>query len=541
MKGNALHRALAFALVLVLSLALVMVSTNGCERRGNEPPRVLLVGWDGGSWRMVDPLLRAGKLPNVAALLERGTSARLVSTAIPVSSAAWTGAATGKTPGQNGIYSFFKAVPGSYAVRLIDARDNRATPIWRILTRHGMRSVVFGVPVTHPTEPIAGVMVGGMLTPIDGTWAHPAELDARLKQLDFLPDMGMWRRARPVSDTSERERQLGLKRDELLRLLDEEDWRLAWVVFKSLDVLSHASHDGRIDGEVGRHYERLDAVLGSLLARVGEETHVLLVSDHGFDVYEWAFNPRTWLLEEGLARELNQPPSGRRLGGALAGARAREHSLRRASLDMSQTRVMAGAAEGSFGGLRLNLAGREPEGHVEPEEYEVVLSDLEALLLAIEGPFGTPLVKAVHRARTYYPGPEAERLPDLIFEVDERVVVRVSRKAPTLRPTLGPTPDHDRVGIFAAAGPRIAAAPERGELSIFDIAPTVLELLGLPAYHSMTGRVAASMVEGAPKMRVAESDEPAEPAEVRAYLAGSGDRAEDGEVRSRLEALGYVE
>ena len=89
--------------------------------RGDEPPRLLLIGWDGASYRMIDRLVSEGKLPTVARLMDRGVHARLESTIIPISSAAWTSAVTGKGPGETGVYGFFEPLEGANLVELGDA------------------------------------------------------------------------------------------------------------------------------------------------------------------------------------------------------------------------------------------------------------------------------------------------------------------------------------------------------------------------------------------------------------------------------------
>ena len=127
---------------------------HGCGSDGGAPERerLLVVGWDGATFELIDPLLAAGRLPNLARLVERGASAACRSTVVPISSAAWVGAVTGTTPAHHGVYDFFAPLPGSYAVELVSARSNQAPPLWRILGWHGLQSIVFGVPITWPPE-----------------------------------------------------------------------------------------------------------------------------------------------------------------------------------------------------------------------------------------------------------------------------------------------------------------------------------------------------------------------------------------------------
>src|SRR5262245_54890086 len=106
--------------------ALLFALFCACGERAPEgaaalAPRLLVVGWDGASFRAIDPLLAAGKLPHLAELVARGSRAVLESTIVPISSAAWTTATTGKGPGEHGVFGFHEPEPGSYSLRLASA------------------------------------------------------------------------------------------------------------------------------------------------------------------------------------------------------------------------------------------------------------------------------------------------------------------------------------------------------------------------------------------------------------------------------------
>ena len=91
---------------------------------GALPPKVLLVGWDGASFELIDPLIKAGRLPNLAGLQARGRSAFLESTRIPISSAAWTSAFSGVGPGETGVFGFFEPTEDKNQVKLISSHSN---------------------------------------------------------------------------------------------------------------------------------------------------------------------------------------------------------------------------------------------------------------------------------------------------------------------------------------------------------------------------------------------------------------------------------
>lgn len=520
-------------------VAAAALGLAACGRSGPGPapsterPRVLLVGWDGATFDSIDPLLEAGRMPCLRGLIESGSSATLESTMIPISSAAWTSAMTGKGPGWTGVYSFFEPVEGSYDVRLISSRSNRAAPLWRILTAHGLHVNVVGVPVTYPPEAVRGTMIAGMLSPPEADYAHPPGTADALRARGFVPDLGVWRddgnRTRFSWDFFEE--QLALKEAIVGELLERDDWDLSIVVFKSLDVASHRLYDGRPDGDIARLLELLDGILARLVEAAGPGVDVLLMSDHGFAVYRQSFDLQAWTFEHGYAVRRDDAAPATGTAGPLAESRAIEHRRRLEQLDLPRTRVIAGACEGNFGSLWLNLVGRERAGTVAPGEADHLLEELAERLAA------EPFVRRVMRGADLYPGPWGAVVPDLVFEADPAIQVVASEGAPR-GSAERPFPEHALDGILVLAGPQAARLAGRGHASIFDIAPTVLHLLHRPVYEEMGGRVLEDRLHaGPPLRRVHEADDP------RVESGGAESRPytrEDLEtLERRLDALGY--
>ncbi len=463
------------------------------------PARLLVVGWDGASFRAIDPLLAAGKLPHLASLIARGTQSQLESTIVPISSAAWTTATTGKGPGEHGVFAFHEPVRGSYELTLASSRSNRAAPLWRLLTARGIPSLVFGVPLTYPPEPILGTMVCGMLAPREAEYTWPSELARSLRARGYLPDLDPWLEEREPT-WEEARAQLDLREEILGELLARPDWRLAWIVFKELDVLSHFSLGLDFAAHVAPIYVRLDALLGRLLELAGPEANVIVLSDHGFTSYTHGFNLHAWLLAQGFAVRRAAASAEALPGGPFARQFAAEAAQRLAELDLARTSAYAWASEGNFGSLRLNLRGREPEGSVSGEEAEGLLVRIEAML------FAHPLVKSVWRAEELLPGPERSALPDVLFATLPHVQVFAecgSELAGEYEPDVA---DHDLFGIFVAAGPGIAHTTLERPLRLLDIAPLALHLLGQPVPLEMRGEVPpALLASGRALTRVPEA------------------------------------
>ncbi len=232
-------------------------------------------------------------------------------------------------------------------------------------------------------------------------------------------------------------------------------------------------------------YMQMDALVGRTLAAAGEDTAVFVMSDHGFKPFRRGVELNRWLYEEGLLAVRGDEPSGADLLG---------------DVDWSRTRAYAVG----FGGIYLNLAGREAQGVVQPgpEAAAVKRQIRDRLRALIDEAEGVRPVREVYDARTVYTGPYAGEAPDLI--VGFRPGHRVGWRSVTggigarvfednTRPWSG---DHnfnppDVPGMLFANRPLAASAP-----SIMDVGPTVLDLLGVPVPPWCDGRsLAASAAE----------------------------------------------
>ena len=105
-------------------------------------PRVIMIGLDGATWRILKPWALAGELPNLKRVVEGGATGLLESTLPPLTPTGWTSAATGKTPGRHNVYSFFRPMRASYRRQVLNSRDCRAAKIWQIANAYGRKAGV---------------------------------------------------------------------------------------------------------------------------------------------------------------------------------------------------------------------------------------------------------------------------------------------------------------------------------------------------------------------------------------------------------------
>jgi predicted AlkP superfamily phosphohydrolase/phosphomutase len=233
----------------------------------------------------------------------------------------------------------------------------------------------------------------------------------------------------------------------------------------------HAIHD---------YYVHVDQRVGKLLATVGDDTAVLVVSDHGARTMAGGICINEWLIDNGYL-VLKERPAG-------------VAALEDCEIDWSRT--TAWSSGGYYARLFLNVEGREPEGIIPPGEVERVRSELIERLASITDPDGAPIGTVAYRPEDLYR--EVRNIaPDLIIYFGElrwRSVGSVGFDSIwTFEDDTGPDEaNHAQEGIFIFHDPRRPMdGRDLGTVDIYDIAPTMLELFDEPVPHDLRGRAIA--------------------------------------------------
>ncbi len=547
--------------------------------------RVLVIGLDGASFDILDPLLEDGLLPNLAALCQRGKRAVLETVYPPISAAAWPSFYTGTGPGKHGVFAFERFDPATYGETLINASTVAMPAVWDVLTAAGMDSVYFNMPVTYPPRPLQGALVTGMLTPSEASkWAYPPvvkdELATIVGNVRIRPSLRSLFRSTPNGALQKLNRCAQAHQRAALHLLTTRPWRLAVVVFDTSDSAQHAfigpaTRDEpppwRLQGEAGRiltqHYQRLDSLVGGLLAEAGEDCTVLVMSDHGACARRRTFVTNEWLAQAGylrwqwLPRAKDAPYLWRKrlLGKQLAALRlgwlAQFFSQKRLNREIATprwgrmlrsprapnwlaTRAFADPAFGSHA-IRINLRGRERDGIVEPgAEYEGLRDEIAMKLRELVDPVdGRRVIENVWRREELYNGPELHRTPDLLFSfVADRYVPLNHQIGRGIFGDAGRTRSgqHSSRGILIGAGPGIQPTELVGQAHITALAPTILRILGIATPHYMDGEPLEGYCDTSPQVTAACQD-----VEVSARQAPEAAQA-DEQILKRLEDLGYL-
>lgn len=555
--------------------------------------KVVVVGLDGATFDILNPLMQRGLLPNLSRLIEEGVGAPLMSVVPPVSGPAWVSFMTGKNPGHHGIYDFYKFAPERKGKKIINFRDIQARSLWEVLTDHGKRVGAINVPITFPPYPVNGFMLTGMLTPPDAgeRQSYPPGLYTELTDRFGAYSTDVWWTSYRANQKPQILRDMIAcmdRRQEItLHLMREKPWDLFMTTITETDRLQHAFGDylfgfPEVEKEadapevrrlLDEFFVRMDVHLGTLREAAGPEATLLIVSDHGFGPTKDFFLANRWLATQGFlavkestyvtnvikdaiqSHPLVQKAS--RVMDRLARSRAAEGEHDHASaqcnaesethliqcVDWSKTVAFMDLDDQQ--GIYVNLRGREPHGIVPEAEYDAVRERvIRALQQVVHPRTGKPLLTYAKRREEVYDGPFMESAPDIILCFNDFETYGVGvlgfgvfQRGQWAKPKWPWFSAHHRMeGILVAHG---AGVRQQSTLDakLIDMFPTILYALNVPIPNDLDGAVIEGLfTEAYRAQRVVQWSAAQQPA----ALAPHEHMDEDAEkIMASLKGLGY--
>jgi predicted AlkP superfamily phosphohydrolase/phosphomutase len=444
---------------------------------------VLIIGLDCASPRFLfGP--EAFDLPNLRRLMNAGIHGRLRTCDPPITAPAWACIASGRDPGELGVYGFRARHNNSYGSRPVNSLDVLQPRLWDTLSAAGKRCIVLGVPLTHPVRPLRGCMAAGPLCPPDTDGAtYPRGLQKRAESAAglYIPDVRDYRTDDKASLLTRIREAMDNRFAWGRRLMQTESWDFFMMVDMSLDRLhhgfwryadpAHPRHEPAhaLAQAFRLHYETLDERIGELVELAGTNTAVLVLSDHGARPLLGGFRINQWLLDKGWLR-------------------LKERAASPAALDPSMvdwTRSRAWAWGGHCARIFFNVRGREPEGCIAPDALVDIKAELaSALRAAPSGPTTTRAhevldPQTIYRQAAGFP-------PDLMVYcggLDLRALGEVGRaEGDWFAEGNDAGPDdanHDPEGILIAAGGLLSSKCVGKSCSYRATTPAVLEHFGV--------------------------------------------------------------
>lgn len=543
--------------------------------------KVYVIGIDGATFKVIDPLVAQGKLPTFGYIIEHGVHGTLRSTLPANSAVAWSSFMTGKNAGKHGVFGFITHAPERDQFVLTNGAHVKSKTLWEIVSEAGRTVAVINVPLTYPPRPVRGLLVSGMDASSLKDFTYPPEFARELMEISprYRIDLPFIQHHRFQEVLRRQVAELvDARRQAMLYMLDKTDPHLFVGVFTCTDRIQHHFWHG-LDATHPRHdagdgtiitetYRQIDQALGGFLERMGKEDTLVVISDHGFCGTTRRFMVNQWLCQQGWLCPTERPRASswsRILRAAKSSPRlyAWAKRLKSAAPVLDRLTVREKAINRSLGdkiqwpatrafyfppGVRLNLKGREPYGIVSSSEYEPLREEIMRRLLEVRDELGHPVLERVCRREDVYQGPQKDLAPDIVlepclsnadagrnFSLGRRMRVQESGQ---LFVDTGPSGEHSPDGILLAMGPGLkrGAVVEGAEIS--DIAPTALYLLDLPIPGGMDGKVLLNMMDpgfahrAAPRFSGESTD-----STVPGWEYGEG---EEAVVRERLRDLGYL-
>jgi len=545
--------------------------------------RVFVIGLDGASPTLIERW--KDQLPNLNRIMRNGVSGILESSDPPITSPAWNCFATGKNPGKIGIFDFVNLTK-DWTTRIVDHTMQDSLDLWEILSNYGKKVGIINVPVTYPPKKVNGFMISGFPTPLSAAdYAFPHELKAKLDKLVDGYETGF----ALSSPKYMKGGQEGFIRDvyrvhskiakATTFLMKDFSCDFFMVVFTALDVIQHffwhymdtkhpdydLEDNKRYGNVIKAWYIEIDKTVGKLMRLLGEETYMLIMSDHGAGPLYHVLFINEWLKKHGFlklkSKNSRNPvevtsyvlsrlkgfmfryfgsPSIRKILPLIpkrlllrvshVGSIKQDIDSILKLIDWSQSVAFA------FGGLspngRIHINVRRSEIR---KKYGEIRDEIAEKLQHINLELGGDVRIDIHTKEEVYWGKYSHIAPDIIFYLLVNGIICETSPEIGCGTLLGRHPipgGHAKEGFWALVGPNVRKN-RKINAKIIDLAPTILHLSGVPIPSDMDGQVIGSAFEQTGAVRFVEPLRVSR--EEHAYS-----KKEQEEIRKRLKGLGYI-
>lgn len=453
--------------------------------------KVLVVGFDGATWRIINPLVRQGKLPTFQKLMEKGAWGYMKSTLPPITIPAWISMFSGLKPDNLGIFDFVTFTwNNTIKSHLYSSQDTRGKLLWDILSKKELECLVLNMPGIYPPYPIKGHMMGLDFTPLE-TNTYPTELEHLLDKEYKLKEI---RELQTLIHQGEKTALMITEQEEkkVLEILTSFSQKFLYdVIFVRFGIPDHVSHYSTNDKEMEKFHIMMDSMLKEILDSVPFE-YILLVSDHGLQKNDKVFYVNKVLEDAGF---LKTKLSNRilrffiskvfEIGGAnvIRTLYKRLMGFLKKRLDVQR--------RSSFVLEKLDDKTKAFAYAAAPSVFcPLYILDRFISEKIIETLHANKYIRDVHPVHCKG-GPSA--IVESFYPISSLTISES---------TLGTEHhwSHDLDGIFLMYGKGVKKGFQK-DCSIYDVAPTLLHMLGLPIPEEMDGNVIFEIFEKESKIR----------------------------------------
>lgn len=463
--------------------------------------KLIVVGIDGASFELIDQWISQGRLPNIAKIKQHGVWANMRSVLPPVTSPNWKCYSTGKNPGKLGIFWWENIDWKNGEVYYPSSRTVEPKEIWDYMNEAGIRAGVLGMPTTYPPKSVKDFLIAGGEVP-DSGFTYPKEIETELKQQGWRNHPQAFLELDRHQASQEIHKIIDMTFQVAKALATKYKVDFLQVTAFHINSLHHFLWDS---SETRTAWEIIDKHIGELLE---EGCDLMVTSDHGSNKIRRVFNINAWLKQQGYLRlRLNSGDLLYRLGITRERLLAILSRLKlvetvrklvpeRLYLEIpnltGEVRKQAKSNKINWHKSKAFASGQgpiylNPKNRNEDGLKDEIRQKLETLIDPITG---DKIIEKVYSKDEIYSGKYLAEAPDLIVDQAKGTHIPggIGQKSIFESPQRWQG-ENKKSGLFMAYGPDIEPAGGIDNVSILDLAPTILHLLGIRVPKDMDGRV----------------------------------------------------
>jgi predicted AlkP superfamily phosphohydrolase/phosphomutase len=546
-----LLKSCIFTVFILSIISLVIYDFFQVRLKYSKPDKVILIGLDGATWKVMQPLIDQGRLPNIAKLINNGAVGVLESIEPMNSPILWTTIVTGKSEKKHGISDFVTKTPGEYETSIVTSNLRKVKAIWNILSDYGKTVGIVNWWASWPAEKVNGFIVSERVCFWDSY--HPLENPQFIRNFSGLtyPNQVL-SKALQLKELSLRDLD-----KEVTQLLGYRPFSPPLTPLKRFQLQSDPVNLNSLE-----YNEKIAASLVPLIisrdisaVKIGHN-FLNQYKPNLFAVYLWGIDGFEHLFCEfsdenynlNIAQEHSREPNqlvhmyyqftDRLIGELLADIDENttviivsDHGFyavknqkearifnfnfifeklgylnyKNGEIDWLNTKVYDYTKGNNVYSdneyqLSLNVRGREHKGIINPgKEYDETRQGIKQ---------GLENIKTIDNQKIFevkipevLKKTEGRQLPDLIVKIQRHIpfdtkCLIAGQVYPVTKFILPKTwrSGHDKEGIIIMSGTHIKKGSRLKDASVVDITPTILELLGIPLGRDMDGKVLSKAI-----------------------------------------------
>lgn len=478
--------------------------------------KVLVIGLDGATWNLLTPWIHDGSLPTLKKLIENGLCDKLESSIPPVTYPAWKCYSTGKNPAKLDVYTWTGVNFKNKKMQVYDSKSFKSDDYWDDLSRNGYKVGIINMPGTYPPKPVNGFMISGTSADEFNQYTYPEDLkDYLIKKYDYKvhPSTMFSTDAKTTLDDSMD--LIKIRFDVAKEYVNTVD--LLHLTIFYIDNIQHymwkyMKMGGEYEHAIKNAWKLIDSKMDELISCAGDKCNVILMSDHGFTEQVATFYMNTWLEKEGyLNRKRNNLKflyslglNRDRLMKIIEKLKIKPILIRIIPQSIAfqipdkvgKVGISGGANVLDWDKTKVIAIGEGPiyinKDNMTESEYKKLRKDLAENLKNIKDPENdVHIISNVYLKEEIYKGKYLDNAPDIVVMWNEGYEIRgyLTLDGKMWDYDYEWSAHHKRHGIFVAHGPDIRNDVEIKGTTIYDLAPSILHMFGVPISKELDGTV----------------------------------------------------